>query len=180
MKHGAKAIISEKPIAFTLEEADLMVSSCAQAGASLVCGAITTSHPSFDKAKELVENGALGKVRSIEAGFLPFSAPELTHFIDSPPAWVSGTGDQPRRENGSHEFVGQGMMVTQKGQVVHYRPGGSMIRVSGEEGEITFDRGHGMEAVARREGALGPEDACEDALAGSPIRGDLRSGLLPG
>ena len=141
--HGAKAIITEKPMAFTLEEADLMVNKCADAGVHLVCGAISTTHPSFEKARELVDNGTLGEIRSIEAGFYLSQHQNWTHFIDSPPAWVSGTGDQPRRENGSSEFTGQGMVVTQKGQVVHLRPGGSMIRISGEKGEIAFDRATG-------------------------------------
>ncbi len=143
VEHGAKAVITEKPMVFTLEEADLMVNSCAKAGAPLVCGAITTTHPSFEKAKELVDGGALGEIQSLEAGFYLSQHQNWTYFIDSPPAWVSGIGDEARRENGSTEFVGQGMMVTQKGQVVHYRPGGSMMRISGGKGEIAFDRNRG-------------------------------------
>ena len=180
VEHGAKAVITEKPMAFTLEEADSMVNNCAEAGAPLVCGAITTTHPSFDKARELVDNGTLGKIRSIEAGFYLSQHQNWTHFIDSPPAWVSGIGDKPRRENGSSEFVGQGMMVTQKGQVVHYRPGGPMIKVSGEEGEIVFDRATGWKLWQNAKALSGRKTSVEMALAGSPIRGALRSGLLPG
>ena len=43
------------------------VEACADAGVPLVCGAISTNHPSFGKAKELVTSGAIGDVTSIEA-----------------------------------------------------------------------------------------------------------------
>ena len=143
VEHGAKAVIVEKPMVFTLEEADRMVQACAERGVPLVAGAISTVHPSFEKAKQLVEDGTIGEVVSIEAGFYLSQHQNWTYFIDSPPAWVCGIGDLPRLENGSDEFRGQGMMVTRKGQVVHFRPGGPMIRVSGSKGEITFDRSEG-------------------------------------
>ncbi len=135
---GAKAIFTEKPMAFTLEEADQMVKSCASRGIPLCCGAITTTHPSFAKAKELVTSGAIGQVLSIEAWGPGAQHQNWSYFLDSPPTWVSGTGDKPRRERGSNEFVGQGMMVTKNGLVVHFRRGAAGVRISGDNGEISF------------------------------------------
>ena len=43
-----------------------------------------------------------------------------------------------RRESGSDEFVGQGMMVTTDGDVVHFRQGAPLLRITGTEGEMVF------------------------------------------
>ena len=74
---GVKGIMTEKPMAHTLEEADRMVKACANAGVPLCCGAITTTHPSFGRAKELVTSGAIGEVVSIETSGPNFAASEL-------------------------------------------------------------------------------------------------------
>ncbi len=50
-----------------------------------------------------------------------------------------GTGDQPRRDSGSDECTGQGMMVTEDGLAVHYRSGAPGVRLSAGAGEIVFD-----------------------------------------
>ena len=116
-----------------------MVQSCADRGIPLCCGAITTTHPSFAKAKELIRSGAIGNVVSLEAGGPSAQHQNWSYFVDSPPAWVIGIGDSPRRESGSDEFTGQGIMATKSGQVVHFRTGAPGIRFSGSKGEITFD-----------------------------------------
>ena len=135
---GAKGIVTEKPMAYTLEEADRMVKTCADAGVPLCCGAISTSHPSFRTAKDLITSGAIGEVLSIEAE----SDKNLSqhqnwsYFVDSSPAWVIGLGDQPKRESGSNEFRGQGMMFTDTGLVVHFRKGAPAVRITGTGGEL--------------------------------------------
>ena len=135
---GAKGIITEKPMACTLEEADRMVSSCAAAGVPLCCGAISVNHPSFGVARSLVADGTIGDLVSIEA----VSDQNLSqhqnwaYFVDSRPAWVSGCGDEPQRESGSNEFRGAGMMVTDTDLVVHFRKGAPSVRLTGTAGEI--------------------------------------------
>ena len=135
---GAKGIFTEKPMCHTLEEADRMVQACADRGTALNCGAITTTHPSFARARELVQQGAIGKLVSIETSGPGAQHQNWSYFLDSPPAWVCGTGDQPRRESGSDEFRGQGMMVTGNGRVVHFRRGAPGVRLCGSKGEMTF------------------------------------------
>ncbi len=135
---GAKGIFTEKPMAHTLEEADRMVNTCAEAGVPLSCGAITTTHPSFARAKALVQNGAIGDVISMEAAG-PFAQHQnWSYFLDSTPIWVVGVGDSERRESGSDEFTGQGMLATDSGLVVHFRPGAPGLRLTGTKGEIVF------------------------------------------
>ena len=132
----AKGIIVEKPIVHTLDEADRMVKACADAGVPLVAGAIPANHPSFAKAKELITSGAIGDVVSFEAEAPTAQKQYWSYFVDGVPAWVVGTGDQLRREGGSDEFMGQGMMVTGEGQIVHFRKGAGLVRISGTSGEI--------------------------------------------
>ena len=115
-----------------------MVVTCAKAGAPLCCGSITTTHPSFARAKELIQDGTIGEVVSMETGG-PFAQHQnWSYFLDSPPAWVAGTGDDGRNESGSDEFRGQGMLVAEDGSIVHFRKGAPGIRISGTEGEIVF------------------------------------------
>ena len=118
-----------------------MVNACAKAGVPLVGGATTVSHPSFQKAKELIKSGAIGELTSIEAQ-VPLSSQhqDWSYFVDSELAWVSGTGDKPRRERGSSEFTGQGIIVAKDGTVVHIRAGAPMVTISGSKGEMSFDR----------------------------------------
>ena len=135
---GAKGIITEKPMAHTLEDADRMVRTCADAGVPLSCGAITTTHPSFARARMLLESGAIGDFASIEAS-VPFAQHQnWSYFLASPPAWVVGTGDSERRESGSDEFMGQGMLVTEDGGVVHFRKGAPGLRLSGFVGRVNL------------------------------------------
>ena len=136
---GAKGIFTEKPMAQTLAAADRMVKACAEANVPLCCGAITTTHPSFARAKELAESGAIGKLVSIEAGGPSAQHQNWSYFLDNRPSWVIGMGGSPRRESGSSEFTGQGMMVTVDGTVVHFRKGAPGVRLSGVVGEISFD-----------------------------------------
>ena len=139
VEHGAKGILTEKPMANTLEEADRMVRVCKEAGVPLCCGSITTTHPSFARAKALVEEGAIGDVLSLEAGG-PFAQHQnWSYFLDSPPAWVVGVGDDDRNESGSDEFRGQGFLVAHDGTSVHFRKGAPGIRLTGSNGEIRFD-----------------------------------------
>ncbi len=137
---GVKGIFVDKPMTFTLKEADDMVNACAKAGVPLVGGATTTSHPSFGKAKELITTGAIGDVTSIEARVPLLSQhQDWCYFVDSELAWVSGIGDKPRRERGSSEFMGQGIIVAKDGTVVHIRDGSPTVKISGSTGEIVFD-----------------------------------------
>ena len=140
---GARGIFTEKPMAHTLEEADRMVKTCAATGTALNCGAISTTHPSFGRAKELVLSGAIGELISIEASGAGAQHQNWSFFLDSPPAWVVGVGDAPRRESGSDEFAGQGMMVAKNGLVVHFRAGAPGVRLTGTGGEMSFDFQYG-------------------------------------
>ena len=145
VENGAKGIVTAKPMVHTLEEADRMVKVCADAGVPLNCGAISTTHPSFAKAKELVTSGAIGDVVSVETPRPGAQHQSWSYFLDSSPAWVIGIGDRERRgtgsdefrgPGGSDEFTGQGMLMTERELAVYFRPGAPHLRVTGTTGEI--------------------------------------------
>ena len=137
---GVRGVLVDKPMVFSLAEADAMVGACAEAGVPLVGGATSVSHPSFARAKALVEEGAIGEVRSLEARVPVFAQhQDWSYFLTSDPIWVCGTGDQPRRERGRTEFMGQGMIACSDGTVVHIRAGAPEVRISGSRGEMAFE-----------------------------------------
>ncbi len=137
VENGAKAIVTDKPMCHTLAEADLMVGVCRDAGVPLNCGAISTTHPSFVTARELLESGAIGDVTSMETSFRPGAQHQnWSYFLDSAPAWVVGTADKPPLETGSSEFTGQGILVCEVGTILHFREGAPMLRISGTKGEM--------------------------------------------
>jgi hypothetical protein len=145
VENGAKGIVTAKPMAHTLAETDRMVKVCADAAVPLNCGAISTTHPSFAKAKELVTNGAIGNLISIETPRPGAQHQSWSYFVDSPPAWAIGIGDAERRgtgtdefsgPGGSDEFSGQGMMVAENELAVYFRPGAPHLRLTGTAGEI--------------------------------------------
>ncbi len=147
VENGAKGIVTAKPMAHTLEEADRMVKVCADACVPLNCGAISTTHPSFGKAKELVTSGAIGDLLSIEAPRPGAQHQSWSYFLDSSPVWVIGLGDEERRgigtdefqgPGGSDEFSGQGMLVTENDLAVYFRPGAPHLRLTGTNGEIVI------------------------------------------
>ena len=140
---GAKAIVTEKPMTNTLEEADRMVHACAEAGVPLCGGAAMADHPSFARAKQLILDGAIGELLSIEAPAPSCQTQAWSYFVDDELAWAAGTGDAPRSETGSDEFHGDGLVVTRVGLPIHFRAGSFPtglpgVRLSGSSGEISL------------------------------------------
>ncbi len=135
---GAKGIFTEKPMTHTLEEADRVVRTCAEAGVPLAVGAITTSHPSFGKAKQLVNDGVIGELVSIETESPHSQQQEWSYFLEQTPSWVIGANDPPMRESGTDEFAGQGLMATEEGLMVHFRRRAPAVRLTGKDGELVF------------------------------------------
>jgi predicted dehydrogenase len=59
---AGKHIICEKPLCRTLEEADQMIEACKKAGVLLMYGEELCFAPKYVRAKQLVDEGAIGKV----------------------------------------------------------------------------------------------------------------------
>ncbi|WP_409199727.1 Gfo/Idh/MocA family oxidoreductase [Methanobrevibacter sp. DSM 116169] len=66
IKHG-KHVLVEKPIAFTVEEAEEMIAAAKEKGVILGTGHVERFNPAVQKAKELIENDVIGDVVSASA-----------------------------------------------------------------------------------------------------------------
>ena len=62
---GVSAISCEKPLCGSLEEADRMVEECRSRGILFAAGLVAKNRPQFWQAREMIEAGELGEVRSI-------------------------------------------------------------------------------------------------------------------
>ena len=63
---NVKAILCEKPLCVSLEEADRMVTVCRERGIKFGAGDLDVNLPAYRKAHEVIQSGALGPVRSID------------------------------------------------------------------------------------------------------------------
>ena len=63
IKHK-KHVLVEKPIAFTLTEAEEMIAAAKEAGVILATGHVERFNPAVQKAKELIEDGVIGDIVS--------------------------------------------------------------------------------------------------------------------
>lgn len=66
IKHG-KHVLVEKPIAFTLNEAEEMIAAAKEKGVILATGHVERFNPAVRKAKELIDNDVIGDVVSASA-----------------------------------------------------------------------------------------------------------------
>jgi predicted dehydrogenase len=66
---AGKHILCEKPIANTVEEVDAMVAAAQKAGVVLMEAFMYRHHPQTLKVKELVDQGAIGKLQGIRGSF---------------------------------------------------------------------------------------------------------------
>ena len=159
---GVGGIATEKPMVHTLAEADRMVATCTAAAVPLSCGAIPLNHPAFARARSLLQDGAIGKLLSIETTAPLAQKQYWSYFLDDTPAWVVGAGTSPHRDSGSDEFAGQGMMVTTTGLCVHFRKGAGLVRLSGSAGEMSFGNGYaGGWQLWRDTATSGPSERVE-------------------
>ncbi|MGH2371153.1 MAG: Gfo/Idh/MocA family protein, partial [Chloroflexota bacterium] len=102
---GAKAILSEKPMAVDLAGCDRMLAAAERAGAILVVGHQRRLQPKFTRARALIEEGAIGdleQVSGIAAGDLltdgTHTVDALRYFAgDAPVEWVIGNVDLRER-----------------------------------------------------------------------------------
>ena len=64
-EHGVKAIYAEKAMAASMDEADAMVEAVERNGAFLNLGTNRRWHTGFDKMKEIIDSGELGRLKTL-------------------------------------------------------------------------------------------------------------------
>ena len=150
---GVKAILCEKPLAATLEDADRMVEACRSRGIKFGAGDMDRNLPAYWKAKEIIDSGELGEVQSIT--FSGGSGTELSgggcqqlslmrlFADDADVAWVIGwVTDDPVSD---HDQGGAGYLRFVNGieAFMHRRPDarGSGFEVSCSRGVFRSNNG---------------------------------------
>ena len=150
---GAKAILCEKPMCLTLDEADEMIEACKKSGSRLVIAHRHRQNPNFTKARELIAEGAIGEPRLAWCYLVSCIIDNGTHIVDmiryllsDPDAdWVMG---QASRRKGTYyqespaEESGTGLIAFKTGTRALVEMGGQTpedgftFRVLGSNGVI--------------------------------------------
>jgi predicted dehydrogenase len=81
-RKGVRAVICEKAIATSMAEADAMVEECEKAGTVLVVNHTRRYHPTFDRAKEALDRGEIGRLQLIVGTVGRGIVHNGTHFFD--------------------------------------------------------------------------------------------------
>ncbi|OMP65717.1 hypothetical protein BTO28_15740 [Domibacillus epiphyticus] len=109
--HFKKHIIVEKPLAVSVEEADLLIHAAERAGIHLIVGHSFSFEPPIRKMREMIEEETLGKVRMINNWYFNdwMYRPRTPEELDT----LLGGGVTYRQ--GSHQFdiiryIGGGML----------------------------------------------------------------------
>ncbi|MFO7698661.1 MAG: Gfo/Idh/MocA family oxidoreductase [Anaerolineae bacterium] len=79
---GVRAIFCEKPIADSLTEADSMIDACNVAGSRLIINHTFRFHPDLHRARELIEQGRIGELRTIVCHFPRWLIHMGAHMFD--------------------------------------------------------------------------------------------------
>ncbi len=106
IKAGARAIHCEKPMAPTWGESKVMNQAAQDANVQLTFCHQRRFNPQFVKARQLIQQGAIGKLQRLE-GFCPNLFDWGTHWFDmffflnneEPAAWVIGQADASRPQS---------------------------------------------------------------------------------
>jgi len=139
VQHGVRGVITEKPMAATLEGADSMVDICSAATVPLVCGAVSMNHPALANARKLLTDGVIGRLLSAETNLVMAQHNAWNYLLDSPGEWVIGISRDDEAPHNGREFKGAGFIHLRNGLPVSLRPGAPWVRITGESGELTFD-----------------------------------------
>ena len=108
-RYPVQAIISEKPLANSMGEADAMLATCNAAGIKLLCGYQGRHMRAFGRARDLIADGAIGKPLAVkvsveEGGLLNQGSHLIDRALyllgDPEPLWVLG---QVQRETDRYE-----------------------------------------------------------------------------
>ena len=100
---GVKVIYAEKPLAWTLGEAEAMVAVCRRHGVKLGVGCLRRWHPFYRKAKQLIDEGAIGQVLQVTGYCDSNLSHDGSHWVDlmryfagdAPVDWLVGEIGSP-------------------------------------------------------------------------------------
>jgi predicted dehydrogenase len=175
--YGLKAIFAEKPLTFSLEEADRVIEACRRNGIVLAVNASRRWHDTYRQAVQMVSDGLIGELLHVQAqGATNLSEAgvhvltTLTMFMRDRAQWVMGEAESDEAAANDEDLAGAGYLGFANGVRAYFRtfPSGSNewgFDVCGTRGMIRLMQdaraaehwtmeagleGGGAEAVARR------------------------------
>ena len=80
---AGKHILTEKPIALRAEEIDTLIAARDRAGRLAAEAFMVTHHPQWLRTRELVQGGAIGRLRQVQSGFT-FNNRDATNIRNDP------------------------------------------------------------------------------------------------
>ena len=100
---GVKVIFAEKPLAWSLGEAEAMLAACRRHGAKLGVGCLRRWHPFYRRAKQLIDDGEIGKVLQVTGYCGSSLSHDGSHWVDlmrffaddAPVDWLVGEMGDP-------------------------------------------------------------------------------------
>ena len=81
-EHGAKAVLCEKPMAVSLDEADQMIAACRTSGTKLAIGHQRRFYPGWTEARQFVGKGVIGKPTMVTGYVVDGLLNTGSHVID--------------------------------------------------------------------------------------------------
>ena len=177
---GVRAILCEKPLATTMEDANRMIAACEANGVPLSVGHTRAWDPLYHKIRDMIRDGEIGPLASIiaiQGGARAMMFRNGTHilhgvtfFADADPTHVSGVLEEGfdhwteyKGDGGKlpkNDPAVSGLILFENGVRALYQCnkktyGASTLRLSGSKGEIEFalNDGYGVLRTENQDGA---------------------------
>ena len=119
---GVRAIYAEKPLAFSLADADAMVAACREQGVTLAVGCTRRWDAYWNMAKDLLNAGELGRVLQVTAYGQAGISHNGSHLLDlvrylagGEVRWVFGEMESDERAAGDEDQPGNGYLAFDNG-----------------------------------------------------------------
>ncbi|MBH40206.1 MAG: hypothetical protein CL790_03145 [Chloroflexi bacterium] len=148
--YGIKAIWSEKPLTYSLADADEVIQAFRNANIALAVNCTHRWRDSFLQAREMIDDGLIGDVLHVDGNLAcnlshngSHLITRLTTFTDAPVAWVAGEAESDEAVSSDDDFPGNGYFVCENGVRGQFRGmhTGALdltYDITGTEGMIRF------------------------------------------
>jgi len=119
---STRAIWAEKPIAFSLEQADAMIDTCRRHGVKLAINCSRRWHPLWAQARRMIEDGELGQVLQVNGLGRAGISHNGSHLLDlvrylagGEVRWVFGEMESDEKASSDDDLMGNGYLSFDNG-----------------------------------------------------------------
>ena len=145
-RSGVAAIWAEKPMAFSLAEADQMVQTCADHSVALGVNCARRYNPHLTRASQMIQGGDLGEIYQITALFNCYLSHNGSHGIDAmrylvggDVEWVFGEMESDEAAAREEDLSGNGYLAFDNGVRGYLRS--MTVGPTGEDFDIVGSQG---------------------------------------